>query len=121
MHIITYCSQKGIVHSFNIFSMSSLCFKTRSQKSINSNISFCKIEIIFKSLTRLLNFFCFKDETLLSLRSNLVYTFACGRCNATGKTCCDFKVRTNLDFNEQVVQMKKNQQVLRTICCCATN
>ena len=31
------------------FGMPSLCLRTPLQKSINSNISFCKIEIIFKS------------------------------------------------------------------------
>ena len=36
--------------------MPSLCLRTRLQKSINSNISFCKIKIIFKSSTRLANF-----------------------------------------------------------------
>ena len=37
--------------------MSSLCLRTRLQKSINNNISFCKIKVIFKSSTRLANFF----------------------------------------------------------------
>ena len=75
--------------------MSSLCLRTRLQKSINSNISFCKIKIIFKSSKRLANFFRFKDKTPLSLRSNIVYKFTCGRCNATyyGEMCCHFKVR----------------------------
>ena len=75
--------------------MSSLCLRTRLQKSINSNISFCKIKIIFKSSTRLANFFRFKDKIPLCLRSNIVYKFTCGRCNATyyGETCCHFKVR----------------------------
>ena len=75
--------------------MSSLCLRTRLQKSINSNISFCKIKIIFKSSTRLANFFRFKDKIPLCLRSNIVYKFTCGRCNATyyGETCRHFKVR----------------------------
>ena len=54
-------------------SMSSLGFRARSQKSINSNISFCKIKIIFKSSTRLVNFFRFKDKISLCLHSNTVY------------------------------------------------
>ena len=74
--------------------MSSLYLRTRLQKSINSNISFCKIKIIFKSSKRLANFFRFKDKTPLCLRSNIVYKFTCGRCNATyyGETCHHFKV-----------------------------
>ena len=65
------------------------------QKSINSDISFCKIKIIFKSSKQLANFFRFKDKTPLCLRSNIVYKFTCGRCNATyyGEKCHHFKVR----------------------------
>ena len=75
--------------------MPSLCLRTRLQKSINSNISFCKIKVIFKSSTRLANFFRFKDKITLCSRSNIVFKFACGRCNATyyGETCRHFKVR----------------------------
>ena len=75
--------------------MSSLGLRTRLQKSINSNISFCKIKIIFKSSTRLANFFRFRDKIRLCLRSNIVYQFTCGRCNATcyGETCRHLKVR----------------------------
>ena len=75
--------------------MSSLCLRTRLEKSINSNISFCKIKIIFKTSTQLANFFRFKDKIPLRLRSNIDYKFTCGRCNATyyGETCRHFKVR----------------------------
>ena len=74
--------------------MPSLCLRACLQKSINSNISFCKIKVIFESSKRLANFFRSKDKTLC-LRSNIVYKFTCGRCNATyyGETCCHFKVR----------------------------
>ena len=75
--------------------MPSLCLRTRLQKSINSSISFCKIKFIFKSSKRLANIFRFKDKTPLCLRSNTVYKFTCGRCNATyySETCRHFKVR----------------------------
>ena len=42
--------------------ISSLCLRTRLQKSINSNISICKIKIIFKPSTGFANFFRFKDR-----------------------------------------------------------
>ena len=73
----------------------SLCLRICLQKSINSNIWFFKIKIIFKSSKRLANFFRFKDKTPWCLRSNIVYKFTCGRCNATysGETCRQFKVR----------------------------
>ena len=72
--------------------MPSLCLRTRLQKSINSNISFYKNKIIFKSSTRIANIFRFKDKIPLCLRSNIVYKFTSGRCNATyyGKTCRHF-------------------------------
>ena len=75
--------------------MPSLCLKTRLQKSLNSNTTFCKIKIIFKSSRRLANFFKFKDKIPLCLRSNIIYKFTCGRCNATyyGETCRYCKVR----------------------------
>ena len=75
--------------------MSSLCLRSHLQKNINSNISFCKIKVIFKSSTRIANFFRFKDKIPLCLRSNIVYKFARGRCNATyyGENCRHFKVR----------------------------
>ena len=75
--------------------MSSLCLRTRLQKRINSNISFCKIKVIFKSSIRLANFFRFKDKIPLRLRSNIVCKFTCGRFSATyyGETCRHSKDR----------------------------
>ena len=67
----------------------SLALRTRLQNSINKNLPFCKIKVIFKSTTRLSNFFCFKDKVPFNLCSNVVYKFSCGRCSATyyGETC----------------------------------
>ena len=67
----------------------SLALRTRLQSSINKNLPFCKIKVIFKSATRLSNFFRFKDKVPFNLRSHVVYKFSCGRCNATyyGETC----------------------------------
>ena len=75
--------------------MSSLCLRTHLQQSINSNFSFCKIKIIFKSSTQLANFFRFKDKIPLCLRPNIVYKFTFGRCNTTyySETCHHFKGR----------------------------
>ena len=88
-------SKKELFIVLPYLGMPSLSLKTRWQKSINSNFSFCKIKVIFKSSKRLANFFRFKDKTPLCLRSNIVYKFTCGRCNAThyNETCCHFKVR----------------------------
>ena len=61
----------------------SLAIRTHLQNSINKNLPFCKIKVIFKSTTRLSKFFRFKDKAPFNLRSNVVYKFSCGRCNAS--------------------------------------
>ena len=67
----------------------SLAIRTPFQNSINENLPFCKIKVIFKSTTCLSNFFRFKDTVPFNLRPNVVYKFSCGRSNATyyGETC----------------------------------
>ena len=50
--------------------MSALCLRTHLQKTINKNISFCKIEMIFKLSAQLANFFRFKEEIPLCLHSH---------------------------------------------------
>ena len=51
--------------------------------------------LLVKSTTRLGNFFRFKDKMPFNLRSNVVYKFSCGRCNATyyGETCRHLNIR----------------------------
>ena len=73
----------------------SLDLRTLLKNSISKNLPFCKIRVIFKSATRISNFFQFIDKMPCCLRSNVVYKFSCGRCNATyyGKTCRNLSVR----------------------------
>ena len=73
----------------------SLAIRIRLQNSINKNLPFCKIKVIFKSTTCFGNFFGCKDKVPFNLRSNVVYKFSCGTCNATyyGKTCRHLNVR----------------------------
>ena len=54
----------------------SLAIRTR-------NLPFCEMKVIFDSAARLSNFFRFKDKVSFNLRSNVIYKFSCGRCNAT--------------------------------------
>ena len=94
-NIRTYRSHKKSFIVLPCPGMSPLYLKTHLQKSINRNISFCKIKIIFESSKRLTHFFRFKEKIPLCLHSNIVYQFVCGTCNAT---CCvdtshRFKIR----------------------------
>ena len=81
--------KKELFITLPYFGNLSLTIRTCLQNSISRNLPFCHIKVIFKSTTRLSNFFCFKDKVLFNLRSNVVYKFSCGRCNATyyGETC----------------------------------
>ena len=73
----------------------SLDLRTSLRNSISKNPPFCKIRVIFKSSTRITNFFQFKDKIPYCLRSNVVYKFLYGRCSATyyGETCQHLSVR----------------------------
>ena len=63
--------------------------------SISENLPFCRIRVIFKSSSCISNFFQVKDKLPHSLRSNVIYKFLCGRCNATyyGETYRHLSVR----------------------------
>ena len=75
----------------------SLTIRTRLQNSINKNLPFCKIKVIFNSTARLSNFFRVKDKVPFDLPSNVVYKFSCGRCNATyyGETYWHLNIRVS--------------------------
>ena len=87
--------KKDLVIALPFLGKLSLDLRTRLRNSISKNIPFCKIRVIFKSSTRISNFFQFKDKMPYCLRSNVVYKFSCGRCNATyyGETCRHLSVR----------------------------
>ena len=94
----------------------SLPLRTRLQNSINKNLPYCKIKVIFMSTTRLSNFFCFKDKVSFNIRSNVVYKFSCGRCNTTyyGETCRHLNVRVDehLGVSPLTGKMSKSKQLL---------
>ena len=87
--------KKDLVIVLAFFGKSSLDLRILLKNSISKNLPFCKIRVIFKSSTRISNLFQFKDKMPYCLRSNVVYTFSCGRCNATdyGETCRHLSVR----------------------------
>ena len=96
--VILTAEKKDLVIVLPFIGKLSLDLRTRLKNSMSENLPFCKIRDIFKSSTRISNFFQFKDKTLYCLRSNVVYaltSFSCGRCNATyyGKTCLHLIVR----------------------------
>ena len=90
--------------------------RTRLQNSINKNLLFCKIKVIFKSTTRINKFFCFKDKVPFNLCSNVVYRFSCGRCNATyyGETCWHLNIRVDEHSGVSPLTRKKSKAKTNT-------
>ena len=89
----------------------SLDLRTRLRNSISKHLPFCKIRIIFKSLTRISNFFQFKDKIPYCLRSNVVCKFSCSRCNATyyGETCRHLTIRVGKHSGVSPLTGKKSK------------
>ena len=75
----------------------SLQVRTRLEKVFRKCLPCCNLRVIFKSSTRISNFFKFKDRPSKGLRSNVVYKFLCGNCNVTyyGKTIRHLKQRAS--------------------------
>ena len=89
----------------------SLTIRTRLQNSINKNLPFCKIKVIFKSTTRLSKFFRFKNKVSFNLRSIVVYKFSSSRYNATyyDETCRYLNIRVGEHSGVSPVTGKKSK------------
>ena len=75
----------------------SLRTRTQLQKIVRHNLPSCKINVIFKSVCRISNFFHFKDRVDWKLKSHIIYKFTCRGCNASyiGKTKHHYGVRAS--------------------------
>ena len=69
--------------------------KTRLTKTMNKDMKFCKLRVIFQTNNRLRNYFRFRDSVHETVWPNLIYKFSCGSCTASyiDKTYRHFKVR----------------------------
>ena len=63
--------------------------------SIESNLKFCKLKVIFQSPCKLNSLFRYKDSLQKKIRSDIVYRYICSNCKVTyyGKTHCRFFTR----------------------------
>ena len=66
----------------------SLDLRTKLRRTIERNLPFCKLKIIFRSKCRLNTLFHFKDSLEKKIRSEIIYRYGCSNCNVTyyGKT-----------------------------------
>ena len=102
----------------------SLQLRSKLVKSVQNNLSFCHLKVVFKSPYKLHTLFRFKDTLNKKIRPHPVYRYSCSSCNATyyGKTYRHFFTRaaehmsiSNLT-SRRVKNVKKNQRIPITYC-----
>ena len=73
----------------------SLQLRSKLVKSVQNNLSFCHLKVVFQSPYKLHTLFRFKDTLNKKICSHLVYRYSCSSCNATyyGKTYQHFSTR----------------------------
>ena len=85
-----------LVCFFPFLGRKSLEIKKRLQNAIERILPYCKLKVIFKSPSKTVNHFHFKDVFPKKLCSDIVYSFKCKSCNAIyyDKAKRHFSVRT---------------------------
>ena len=88
-------SKKQLVCVLPFIGKKSLQLRSRLVKSIQGNLKFCSLKIVFQSPCKLRSLFHFKDTLDKKIRSDLVYHYMCSNCNITyyGKTYRHFFTR----------------------------
>ena len=66
-----------------IYWKKSLQLRFKSIKSVQNNLSFCHLKVVFWSPYKLCTLFCFKDTLDKKIRYDLVYCYPCSSCSAT--------------------------------------
>ena len=66
--------------------------RTRLVNSRESNLKFCKLNVIFQSPCKLNSLFRYKNSHQKKIHSDIVYRYMCSNCKVTyyGKTYCHF-------------------------------
>ena len=108
----------------------SLDLRTRPRRTIERDLPYCKLKIIFRSKCRLNTLFQFKDPLEKKIRSGIIYRYTCSNCKVTyyGTTFRHFYTRvaeymriTNLTGKrlKNVKQFAISDHLLQ--CNCAIN
>ncbi|XP_057290203.1 uncharacterized protein LOC130612883 [Hydractinia symbiolongicarpus] len=94
----------------------SLQTRTKLEKLFKSTLHCCKLSIVFRTHTRLSNFFRFKDLLPKELKSGVIYKYKCSGCNATyiGETSCHLKVRASEHLGVSPLTGKKSTSSICT-------
>ena len=88
-------SKKQLVCVLPFIGKNSLQLRSRLVKSIQGNLQFCSLKVVFQSPCKLCSLFQFKEILDKKIRSDLVYRYTCSNCNVPyyGKTYRHFFTR----------------------------
>ena len=106
---VTTVQKKTLILSPPYLGDTSLQTRTKLRKSFKGTLNCCKLQIVFKSQTKLANVFRFKDRLPFDLVSGLVYKYMCGRCNSSycGETDKHLKVRSGKHIGISPLTLEK--------------
>ena len=93
--VVLKASKKELICVLPFLGKRSMQLRTRLVNSIESNLKFCKLKVIFQSPCKLNSLFRYKDSLQKKIRSDIVYRYMCSNCKVTyyGKTYRHFFTR----------------------------
>ena len=81
--VILKASKKELICVLPFLGKRSMQLRTRLVNSIESNLKFCKLKVIFQSPCQLNSLFRYKDSLQKKIRSDIVYRYMCSNCKVT--------------------------------------
>ena len=84
--------KRELICVFLNLGQASLDLRTKLRQTIERNLPFCKLKMVFRSKCRL---FHFQYSLEKKIHSGIIYRYRCSNCNVTyyGKTYCHFYTR----------------------------
>ena len=81
--VVLKASKKRLICILPFMGNKSLQLRTRLVNSIENNLKFYKLKVIFQSLCKLSSLFRYKDSLKNEIRSDIVYRYTCSKCKFT--------------------------------------
>ena len=105
--------KKELVCVFPFLGRKSLEIKKRLQNTIERTLPYCKLKVIFRSPSKIVNHFRLKDVLPKKLCSGIVYSFKCNSCNTIyySKTKCHFYIRAAEHMGNSHLAIKRLKNV----------
>ena len=93
--VVLKTSQKELICVFPFLGKKSIQLGISLVNSIESNLKFCKLQVMFQSPCKLNSLFRYKDSLQKKVRSDIVYRYICSNCKVTyyGIIYCHFFTR----------------------------